>query len=125
MKTHTTISSLKLASGVASAIAALLVTGCATDHQQGSQARNVPLDDHSIVQRVHDSYNANPYYPYAGVVVTVTNGTVQLSGYVERVWEKYNAAAIASDISGVKVVSNHIIALNDTTPTTASSGVHE
>jgi osmotically-inducible protein OsmY len=116
---------MQATSVVASAVAALLLAGCASEQTQARQTPPVPLDDHSIVQRIHDSFNTNRYYPYAGVLVTATNGNVQLTGYVEHVWQKYNASAIASDISGVKAVSNHIIALNDNLPTTASSEARE
>jgi len=125
MKTQTISASLKLASGVASIIAVLGVAGCASDHPSGSQVASVPLDDHAIVWQVRDSYKTNPDYPYAGVTVTATNGDVQLAGYVQTVWQKYNAAALAARVPGVKVVANHIIALNDNAPTTASSGARE
>ncbi len=125
MKTQTTFATLKLAAGVVSAVVMLGVSGCTSDRPQGGQNTSVPGDDQAIVRQVQDGFRTNPDYPYAGVRVASTNGDVQLTGYVQSVWQKYGAAAIASRVPGVKGVHNQIVAENDNAPTTAASGVHE
>ncbi len=125
MKTQTKINSLKLASGIASAIAVLITTGCATDQQQAAPTASIPLDDPSIVAQVRESFNTNREYPYAGVQITAVNGDVKLTGYVLSTWQKYNAAAIAARVPGVRVVDNHVKALNNDALTPAPSLAHE
>jgi len=115
----------KLVASAAAAIALLTFTGCTTDHPQGSQNTAIAGDDHAIVWQVQDGFRTSPVYPYAGVRVAATNGDVQLTGYVETLWQKYDAAAIAARVPGVKAVHNQLIAWKDNGPTTAASGAQE
>ena len=122
MKTQAKITGLKLVSGIASAIAILTVAGCSTDRNtEEAPLSSAPLDDQSIVAQVKESFSTNREYPYAGVVVTASNGDVKLTGFVMDVWQKYNAAAIAARVPGVKAVDNHVKALNEVAPPTAST----
>ena len=121
MKTNTKITGLKLVSGLGSAIAIFMVAGCATEPAPEAPSASIPLDDPSMVAQVRQSFNTDREYPYAGVIVTASNGDVKLSGYVLTEWQKYNAAAIAARVPGVKAVDNHVKALNEVAPPTAST----
>jgi hypothetical protein len=120
MRTQNKIACWKLASGIASTMAVLLVAGCASDRPEGSQNALVPQDDQTIVARVQDTLRMNPEYPYAAVSVSATNGNVVLTGAVAEAWQRYNAAAIAARVPGVKVVANHLAVLYNNAPTSVA-----
>lgn len=73
-------------------------------------------DDGVIAARVRDSLGNVMLADESEVKVEVSEGVVQLSGFVESVEEKARAGDAASAVAGVRDVENHIALLDEDKP---------
>jgi len=90
------------------AIAALLVlVGCGSLHPHERRTGQL-LDDKVTAGRVQAALTNNAAYNFPHVLVSATNGTVMLSGYVENEAQKQQAAALAQSVDQVKKVENSV-----------------
>ena len=88
-------------------------TGCAlTSGREGAKAY---ANDKTTEARIKSALYADPAVKGTEVAVTVLNGQVQLSGFVDTPQAKQRAEQIAADTPGVAKVFNDIIV--GTTPT--------
>jgi len=82
------------------------VTGCATSGYEQNTRESVA--DRGISSRVRAVLGQDTQYKYGKVRVETFNGTVQLSGSVNSMDQKYRAGEIASRLDGVREVVNDI-----------------
>ncbi len=66
------------------------------------------IDDKSLTQRVNHALNGSQDYKFGQVNVTSLQGTVQLSGFVDKAEDKTEAGDIVKNVPGVKAVENNI-----------------
>lgn len=88
------------------AIAAILFSGCVS-HRPERKTNNY-LDDKVIAARVSQKLRSEKDYSFPNVKVAVTNGVVQLSGFVKSPEQKAQAAELARDASAATDVRNEI-----------------
>ena len=72
-----------------------------------------PVADTVIAARVRDSLGNVKLAKDSDVNVEVSEGVVQLSGFVKTVEEKAKAGDVASTVAGVRDVENHIALLDE------------
>src|SRR5690606_23929043 len=72
-----------------------------------------PVADTVIAARVRDELGNVRLADESDVNVEVREGVVQLSGFVESVEEKVQAADVASKVAGVRDVENHIALIDE------------
>jgi hyperosmotically inducible periplasmic protein len=66
------------------------------------------IEDNRTAERVRETLAASLKYRYDGVQVAVSNGVVQLSGFVNTKAQKTNATEIITKLPGVKSVENNL-----------------
>jgi osmotically-inducible protein OsmY len=64
--------------------------------------------DADIASKLYSLLEWNPNIDARGVDISVDRGLVTLGGFVESVWQKYDAGRIAEDVSGVVGVVNEL-----------------
>ncbi len=98
-----------------SLIPATFSTGCAvTSGREGAKAY---AEDKTIATRIKTAMYADPNVKGTEVGVTVLNGQVQLSGFVDTPQAKERAGQIAASTPGVAKVYNNLIVGTAPTPT--------
>ena len=70
----------------------------------------VPTDA-DLTRRIEVAFRRSPYLEFSPIKVTVRHGIVTLSGAVDSIAERSQAAAVASHISGVVEVHNFVLAM--------------
>jgi hyperosmotically inducible protein len=85
---------------------ALTQTGCAGDRYQRSTGAY--LDDKGISTRVKTALFRDPNVSGFDVHVNTFRGDVQLSGFVDTPEQREHAAALAREVSGVRMVTNNL-----------------
>ena len=66
------------------------------------------VEDRRTAERVREALAAVADYKYDRVKVLTTNGSVELSGFVDTTAQRQSAAAIARKVLGVTGVKNHL-----------------
>jgi hyperosmotically inducible protein len=79
----------------------------------GDRPAAAPIADRVIAARVRDSLGNVKLADESDVNVEVSEGVVQLSGFVKTVEEKTQAGDAASAVAGVRDVENHIALLDE------------
>jgi hyperosmotically inducible protein len=79
-----------------------------TVKSDGDRSTGEYVDDKSLTARVDSALGDNPDYKFEDVNVTVLQGTVQLSGFVNTTDQKTKAGEIATHVQGVQNVVNNI-----------------
>ena len=67
------------------------------------------MADHQLSSKVQRALRRDPVYKFAGINVTASNGTIQLSGFTSSQKEKQRAEELAKQIDGVNEVINRIV----------------
>ena len=101
------LKSLALIGGMTAALAAVGLTGCATNSASDRSAGRM-VDDNRITGLVKDGLGHEPVFKFTDVDVKTFNGVVQLSGFVTADAQKQRAGEIASRVAGVSEVLNNI-----------------
>jgi len=70
--------------------------------------------DSSLASQVRTALADDPEYKFNHVNVTVADGTVQLSGFVDSADQRSKAADVAQHVSGAGTVQNNITIKNNT-----------
>jgi hyperosmotically inducible periplasmic protein len=92
--------------GVLIALALLTTTGCAVT--RGQETVGAYIDDAAITTTVKSRFVENKQVDASSISVETLNGTVMLSGFAKNTTEKTTAGSIASNVNGVKSVTNNI-----------------
>jgi osmotically-inducible protein OsmY len=87
--------------GVGLAVAAV---GC---HTEG-RSTGTYIDDRMVTSKVKGALSDSAVYKFPNVDVSTFNGTVQLNGFVDTSAQKQQAAALASQVQGVRQLINNI-----------------
>ena len=88
------------------AIALLIITGCAVTRDQ--QSVGTYVDDSVITAAIKGRMVDNPNVDAASISVETMKGTVMLSGFAKNATERSVAESLAWKTSGVKAVKNEI-----------------
>ena len=81
--------------------------GCASTATRESPGEY--LDDSTLTAKVKAAFVHDPVVKAFDVSVQTYKGTVQLSGFVNTVFEKNQAETVARGVRGVKSVTNSLI----------------
>ena len=95
-----------LLAATATALALIIVTGCAVT--RGQETIGAYVDDATITTRIKARFVENPQVDASSISVETLNGTVMLSGFAKNATERTMAGDIARGVSGVKAVKNEI-----------------
>ncbi|ARU05596.1 transporter [Comamonas serinivorans] len=87
-------------------LAAVATTGCSVARNQQSAGGYV--DDAAITTKVKSSFATDPTVSAMAIKVETLNGEVLLSGFAKSEAERNQAAELARNIAGVKLVRNAI-----------------
>jgi osmotically-inducible protein OsmY len=75
-----------------------------------SSTRPVPiLSDAAVQRQVEEEFAWDPAVPTAAIGVTVTDRSVTLSGYVEKLAERLAAVKAAKRVKGVRAIADDIV----------------
>lgn len=99
---------IKLFGKMAVVLSILFTVGCQTPYQ-GQTLFSLPATDNSLAVRVNDAIRADKHLANLPIQVQISEGVVNLSGYVKTIRQSDTAAEIASKVSGVKSVQNSLI----------------
>ena len=88
------------------AIALLIITGCAVTRDQ--QSVGTYVDDSMITAAIKGRMVDNPNVDAASISVETMKGTVMLSGFAKNATERSVAESLAWKTNGVKAVKNEI-----------------
>ncbi len=78
------------------------------DQYRGKGPKGYTRSDSRIQEDVSDRLSDDGALDASDIEVSVTNGEVQLSGFVESKWAKRRAEDLAENVSGVSYVQNNI-----------------
>jgi osmotically-inducible protein OsmY len=88
------------------ALALLAASGCAVN--RGQESVGAYVDDTAITTLVKARYVENKEVDASSISVETLNGEVLLAGFAKNENEKATAESIATNVKGVKSVSNQI-----------------
>jgi osmotically-inducible protein OsmY len=91
---------------VISWLAVTSVVGCASGGRAG---RGQQFDDAVITANVKQALRDEPSLDAREIIVETSNGTVQLSGFVDDREDAKKAAEVARAIAGVRTVMNDLL----------------
>ena len=80
-------------------------------HQESGSAATPSADDRTIRQGVHDALQGKGWTSHGATNVIVTNGVVELWGWVETTAERKAMLLAAQEVSGVQKVVDHLGAI--------------
>ena len=95
-----------LALALALGLATVTSTGCAVARDQ--QTTGAYVDDAAITTKVKSAFATDPAVSAMAIKVETLNGEVLLSGFAKSEAERNQAAELARNIKGVKLVRNSI-----------------
>jgi len=104
------------------ALVALLVSGsiagCTTTRYADSNTQAV--DDATITANVRSALVQDPVTRSRNISVNTLHGTVELSGFVDSMGERHEAARVAGNVSGVNSVEDRL-QINGSAPVVSSA----
>ena len=92
---------------VVSAVALLIMTGCAVTRDQ--QTVGAYIDDATITAQIKGRFFEDKAVAGTAISVETLNGIVLLSGFAKSATEKTTAESIARKVNGVRSVRNEIV----------------
>jgi hyperosmotically inducible protein len=104
-----------LMAGSLSLVSFSFSTGCAVT--SGREGASAYAEDKTIATKIKTTMYSDPVVKGTEVGVTVLNGQVQLSGFVDTADAKNRAGQIASSTHGVTKVFNNIVVGTQPAPT--------
>jgi osmotically-inducible protein OsmY len=88
-------------------MASFLLSGCAW--MSGRETAGQYIDDTTLTTRIKDRILKDPDLKGSQIHVESFQGEVQLSGFVDSVYEKLRAYKVASQTSGTKFIRNDVV----------------
>ena len=91
---------------------------------RGKGPKNYTRSEDRIREDVSDKLTDDSFLDASGIEVSVKNGDVTLSGYVDSRYAKHRAEDLAEDVTGVKDVQNNLRVREDTQNTVNKSAMN-
>jgi len=105
-KMNTTFTKLMRASAVGLLAATIGLAGCTSDSDRSFGQK---FSDRQVASAVKKQLSSDPLFKYSDVEPIVHNGTVQLSGFVEKPEQRLRAAELASQAKGARQIINQLM----------------